>query len=184
MLSEFRNASTSVGWTPSVPQNTWETDSPMFTSANHSMNSSAFAYPPLTMEQLYCDLAEQTQTFPQTPTIQYQPQLVQPPSVLSFSPNIQNITPYPYHSYQEQQYHQPLEREQHLQLHLEAPENPEFPSLAISEVEGHASLDTLPRVPFQLIPSFEEMPIEPAFSEGMTEFPTLSLAAADVPEHQ
>ncbi|KAJ4862850.1 hypothetical protein T069G_03804 [Trichoderma breve] len=180
MLSQFHNISTSVGWAPSVPLTTWDAgDSPVFTSVNHIMNPSALTYPASTMEQLYCHPAEQTHTLPQTPTIQYQPQLVQPPSVSPFSPLIPSITPYPYHSYQEQQYHQPSQREQHLQFRLEAPENPDFTSLAISEVEGHPSLDTLSGVP-----SFQEMPIEPASSQGVAELSTLNLAAGDVDVHE
>ncbi|KAL7962048.1 hypothetical protein V8C34DRAFT_301757 [Trichoderma compactum] len=179
MLSQCHSISTSVGWTPSVPLTAWDAgDSPVFTSVNHSMNPSALVYPTSTMEQLYRHPPEQTQTLPQTPTIQYQP-LLQPllaPSVSSFSPLIPNIAPYPYHGYQQQQYHQTPPRQQHLQLHLEAPENPEFPSLAISEVEGQPSLDTLSGVvPFRLIPSFQEMPIEPASFQGIAE--------GDVREH-
>lgn len=183
MLSQFHNSGTGVGWTSSVPLSTWDTDSPVFTNVNHNMNPSALTYPTSVMEQLYCHAAEQTHTLPQTPTIQYQSQLVQPlltaPSVSTFSPHIPNITPYPYHNNQGLQYHQPSQREQHLQFHLEAPENPDFTSLAISEVEGNPSLDTLSGVP-----SFQEMPIEPASSQGVTELSTLTLATGDVHEHQ
>ncbi|KAK4084524.1 uncharacterized protein Triagg1_1004 [Trichoderma aggressivum f. europaeum] len=171
MPSQFHNTGTCVGWTPSVPLTTWETDSPVFTSVNHSMNPSALVYPASTIEQLYHHSAEPTQTLPQTLTIQYQPQLLQPllaaPSASSFSPLIPNITPYPYQNYREHPYDQTPQRQQDLQLHLEAPENPEYPSLAISEVERHPSLETLSGVPFQLIPSFQEMPIESAFSQGV-----------------
>ncbi|KAM6485585.1 hypothetical protein HDV62DRAFT_404234 [Trichoderma sp. SZMC 28011] len=187
MLSQFHNSSTGVGWTPSVPLSTWETDSPMFTSVNDSMKPSALTYTTPKMEQLYHHSAEQTHTLPQTPTIQYQPQLFQPllavPSVSSFSPHLPNIAPYPYHGYQEQQYHQPSEREQHLQLHLEAPENPDYPNFAISEMEGQPSLDALSGVPFQSIPGFQEMPIEPASSQDVAELSTLAVAAGDVHEH-
>lgn len=180
MLSQCHNISTSVGWTPSVPLTTWDAGSPLFTSVNHGMNPSSLTYPASTMEQLYCHSAEQPHTLPQTPIIQYQPQLLQPivtaPSVSSFSPLIPNITPYPYHSYPEQQYYQTSQRQQDIQLHLEAPENPEFPNLAISEVEGQHSIDSLSSIaPFQLIPSFQEMPIEPASSQGVAE--------GDVHEH-
>lgn len=179
MLSQFHNSSTSVGWTPSVPLSTWKTDSPMFTSVNDSMKPSALTYTTPKIELLYRHSAEQPQTLPQIPTIQYQPQQVQPPSVSSFSPLIPNIMPYPYHSYHEQQHHQPPQREQDVYLHLEAPQNPEFPDVDISEVE-----DTLSGVPFQLTPNFQEMPIEPASSQGIAELPTLTLAAGDVHEHQ
>ncbi|KAL5088049.1 hypothetical protein Trisim1_007217 [Trichoderma cf. simile WF8] len=184
MLSQFDNISASVGWTPSVPLTTWDADdSPVVTSASHSMNPSALSNPASTIEQLYCYPAEQTHTLPQTPTIQYQPQLVQPlmaaPSVSSFSPHIPKIIPYPYHTYREQQYHQPPQREQDVYLHLDAPQNPEFPNVDISEVD-----DTLSGVPFQLTPNFQEMPIELASSQGVTELPTLNLAAGDVHEHQ
>lgn len=185
-LSQCHDISTSIGWTPSVSLTTWGDDSPVFTNVSHSMNPSALVYPTSTMEQLYHHLAEHTQTLPQTPTIQYQPQLVQPPPVSSFSPHIPNITPYPYHSYQEQQYHQTPQRQHDLQLHFEAPENPEnpeFPNFAISEVEGQPALDTLSSViPFPLTPNFQEMPIEPASSQGVAAEP-LTLAAGDVDEH-
>ncbi|KAK0762201.1 hypothetical protein N5P37_005004 [Trichoderma harzianum] len=183
-LSQCHDISTGIGWTPSVSLTTWGTDSPVFTNVSHSMNPSALTYPTSTTEQLYRHSAEQTQTLPQTPTIQYQPQLVQPPSVSSFSPLIPNITPYPYHSYQEQQYHQPSQREQDAYLRLGPPENPDFPSLTTSEVGGQPSLDTLSSViPFPLTPNFQEMPIEPASSQGIAELSTLTLAAGDVHEH-
>ncbi|KAL6793820.1 hypothetical protein J3E68DRAFT_450556 [Trichoderma sp. SZMC 28012] len=181
MLSQFHSIGTSVGWTPSLPLSAWETDSPVFTSVNHNMDLPALTYPVSAMEQLYCHPAEQTHTLPQTPTIQYQPQLVQPllaaPSVSLFSPHIPNITPYPYQDYQEQQYHQPSQREQGVYLHFEAPENLDISNFAISEVEGHPSLDT-----FSGVPSFQEMPIEPASSQGVAAEP-LTLAAGDVDEH-
>ncbi|KAK4059230.1 hypothetical protein Trihar35433_11117 [Trichoderma harzianum] len=179
-LSQCHDISTSNGWTTSVPMTTWDVDnSPVFTSVNHNMDPSALTYPVSAMEQLYHHSSEQPQTLPQTPTIQYQSQLLQPPSVSSFSPLIPNITPYPYHSYQEQQYHQPPQREQGVYLHLEAPQNPEFPNVDIPEVE-----DTLSGVPFQLTPNFQEIPIEPASSQGVAELSTLNLAAGDVHEHQ
>ncbi|KAL7782167.1 hypothetical protein V8C43DRAFT_327168 [Trichoderma afarasin] len=176
-LSQGHDISTSIGWTPSVSLTTWGTDSPVFTNVSHSMNPSALTYATSTMEQLYHHPGEQTQALPQTPTIQYQPQLVQPPSISSFSPLIPNIMPYPYHNYQEQQYHQPPQREEDVYLHLEAPQNPEFPNVDIPEVE-----DTLSGVPFQLTPNFQEMPIEPASAQGVAAEP-LTLAAGDVDEH-
>ncbi|KAL6829456.1 hypothetical protein J3E69DRAFT_365058 [Trichoderma sp. SZMC 28015] len=182
-LSQCHDISTSIGWTPSVSLTTWGTDCPVFTNVSHSMNPSDLTYATSTMEQLYYHPTEQTQTLPQTPTIQYQSRLVQPllaaPSVSSFSPHIPNIPPYPYHSYQEQQYHQPLQREQDVYLHLEAPEDPDISNFDIPEVEGHPSLDTLSGVP-----SFQEMPIEPASSQGVAELSSLTLAAGDVHEHQ
>ncbi|KAL7908734.1 hypothetical protein GGI35DRAFT_493717 [Trichoderma velutinum] len=162
MLSRYQNSGTSIGWTQSVPLSTWENDSPVFTSVNYSMNP-----PTLTYEQLYPAPAEQTHAFPKQ-------LLLAAPPVSPFPSFTPNVTPHIYQSYQEEPYHQPS---------FEAPENPDFPNLATSEVQGHLPIDTLSSVSFPLVPSFQEMPIEPASSQGVAELSTLTFAAGDVHEH-
>ncbi|EHK25278.1 uncharacterized protein TRIVIDRAFT_219054 [Trichoderma virens Gv29-8] len=186
-LSQFHNTSTSVGWAPSASLNTWATiNSPISTSVGNSVNTSALIHPPTSMEQPYHHPVQQNHMLLQTPAItQYHLQLPQTRlaalSASPFSPLARSVAPSPYQNYREQQTIQLPPREQDTHTHIEAPETPAFPNLAISEVEGQPHLDTLSSVVFPLIPSFQEMPIEPASSHSIAELPTL--ATGDVHEH-
>ncbi|KAL7943209.1 hypothetical protein V8C42DRAFT_359338 [Trichoderma barbatum] len=184
---QFHNTSTGIGWTPSVSLSTWGTgNSPIFTSAGGSANPSALIHPSTAMEQLYHDPAEQTHVLFQTPVAtQYQLQLppthLIPSSVSPFTPLTPIIAPSPYQSYQGQQQHQLLQREQELHNYINPPSTPAFPNLEISEIEQHPCQDALSSAPYQLIPSFQEMPIEPASSQYGAE--PSALAIGDVREH-
>ncbi|KAL7939589.1 hypothetical protein V8C35DRAFT_275397 [Trichoderma chlorosporum] len=184
---QVHNTSTGIGWAPSVSLSTWmAANSPVFTSVSENVVPSALVLPTATVEQLYHRPAAQTNMLLQTPvTTQYQLQLPQPclatSSISPFSILTPSAAPSPFHNYQEQQPYELSQIKQELHSPIEAPEAHVFPNLAISGVEGYPYPDSLSNVAFPLVPSFQEMPIEPASCHGVSEPPTL--ATDDVREH-
>lgn len=184
---QFHSTSTGIGWTPSVSLSTWGiVNSPVFTSVSSSATPSALVHPPTTMDHLYHPAAQNHMLLQTPATTQYQLQM--PPSHLAalsvsqLSPPMPGVALSPYRCHQEQQHDQLLQSEQELHSHIKASSTPVFPNLVISEMEGHPCLDhDLSRTAYQLVPSFQVMPIQPAFYEHAAELSTL--AAGDVREH-
>ncbi|RFU74604.1 hypothetical protein TARUN_7650 [Trichoderma arundinaceum] len=168
---QLHNTGTGIGWTPSVTlgSHSWGSgNSPVFSSVGGGASPLALIQPSPVMEQHHT--AEQTHALLQTPvTTQYQLQLpssrLAALSVSQFSPSLPNTAPSPFPYPQERQHPQLLQQEQ-----LHAPNTPILPNVVVSQVERHPSLDHISRLTYQLVPSFQEMPIESVSCDGTTQY--------------
>ncbi|KAH6609308.1 hypothetical protein Trco_002654 [Trichoderma cornu-damae] len=172
--TQFPNTSTGVDWTSSVSLSghSWRTDnSPVLTSVGGNANASASIQPSPVP-------AERARLLSRMPaTAQYQLQL--PPyrlaalPVSQVSPPTPNIASPPYLCHQEQHQqrqqrhnHQLLQRQHQPHPYMGAPGTPVLPTSVLSQMEEHPPfMHHVPRAAYQLVPSFQEIPIEPASSE-------------------
>jgi hypothetical protein len=170
---QFHSTNTGIGWTPSVSlsgHNWGVKNSPVFTSISGSAEPSTMIRASPVMEPYHTD--EQTHVLLQSP-ITAQCQIRLPSShlvalpVSQFSPSMPNLTLSPYIFHQEQQRHQLLQQEEQQQLHshIETSSIPILPFSGISHFERQSYLDHVSGAASHLVPSFQEIPIEPACSE-------------------
>ncbi|PON30621.1 hypothetical protein TGAM01_v200041 [Trichoderma gamsii] len=161
----LHSTNTNVTWAPSMfmTSHSWEVagNIPVFTSTSGSGDASALlqASPSPRMKQRH----SMGYTTFQSPTAD-QYQLRQPSSQLGdqqvsqFSPATPNLSSPPHAAYQEQ-HQQLLQQEQQLYSHTDDT-IPTLPGSEISNSENAAYVQNLSGVAPQLIPSFQEVPIE------------------------
>lgn len=162
----LHGTNTNVTWAPSMLMNShsWEVagNTPVFTNIGGSEN-------PLAIKQASASsMMEKNESMgymmSRLPTAD-QYQLRQPSSQLGgqqvsqFSPTTPNLSSPPYVGYQEQ-HQQLLQQEQQLHSHTDIGTIPTLPGFEISNLENAAYIQNLSGVAPQLIPSFQEVPIE------------------------
>lgn len=167
----LHSTNTNITWAPSMlmDNHSWEAvrNTGVFTNS---------ADPLVIMHASPSPMMEQRQpmgyTMFQSPTAdQYQPR--QPSSQLGgqqvsqFSPATPNLSSPPYAGYQEQ-HQQLLQREQQLHSHTAIDTIPTLPGSEISNLENTPYVQNLSGVAPQLVPSFQEVPIESTYPQHDT----------------
>lgn len=153
-----------ISWMPSISMggHSWETvrNTPAFTSTCGSADPSAMiqASPSLTGQH-----HTNEHMFQSPATVQYQLRLpssqLVAQQVSQFSPAIPSLSLAPYAEYQEQ-HQQLLQQERQLHSHIDRGITSTFPSSDKSNLENQPYAGNLSGVVPQLIPSFQEVPIE------------------------
>lgn len=163
----LHSTSTSIGWMPSISMSghSWDAarNTPVFESISSGVDPSAM------IQASPSPMIDQHQKmehimFQSPATAQYQLRL---PSSQLVSQQVSQISPAtpslslaPYTDHQEQQHHQLLQQEQQLHSHIGTGITSTFPSSGISSLESQTCAENLSGVVPQLIPSFQEVPIE------------------------
>lgn len=162
----LHSTSNDIGWIPSVSMggHSWEAarNTPVFTSISGSVDPSAMiqASPSPMIDQ---HQAIENTMFQSPTTAQYQLRLpssqLGAQQVSQFSPATPSLSLAPYREHQEQ-HQQLLQQEQHLHSHTDTVITSNFPNSSISNLESQTYAEDLSGAAPQLIPSFQEVPIE------------------------
>ncbi|KAL6904671.1 hypothetical protein GGI43DRAFT_432110 [Trichoderma evansii] len=157
----LHSTSTDMSWMPSISMGgpSWEAsrNTPVFTNISGSVDPSAIIQAsPSPMIDQYQPMEHIM--FQSPTTAQYQLRLPSSKQVTQqvsqFSPATPSLSLAPYTEHQEQQQHRQLHS------HIDTGSTSTFPSSGISNLKSQIYAENLPGVAPQLIPSFQEVPIE------------------------